>query len=462
MKRTRFRLMVVAAAATSVMVLGSVGTAGAAPPTGANGTSEVIYNSGSDTTYDAMTKIGDLYNGSPGCTIDSSNPAVDSYTKCLGTPGSGSGSQPGTVVQTENYDHDIVTPWYPQGSGAGIRQLTKQGQANIPEVDFARSSRDKQASDAKGLRFVGFAKDGIMPIDWRTQAANGTQGSPSAGCKIGEAQGSCTGTSVSNLTTQQIVDIFVNCTIRDWRQLNTPGFTIANTVGSPATPADYKYNDPGNLPIYTWFIQSSSGTSLTWTNFLGAAPGTCAVNTASDAALFGTSYANTAQRTLFENNAQQVPNTNDVNGRNIRSMSIWAVSFGRWLSALNERASSSIVKVNNVQAGPGTIGNSSYPVTRLLWNVVPTTTDDQASPPPGDAVPSGTPPLTANRDGKTTAFVNWMCSSSAAHGTNPFNNRNYFDEITSAVNASGFVRGTGTQASPPGNGICYNQYTPNV
>jgi ABC-type phosphate transport system substrate-binding protein len=461
-KRTRFRLMMVAAAATSAMVLGSVGTAGAAPPTGANGTSDTVFTAGSDTTYPAMTAIGDLYNGSPGCTIDGTNPAADSFTKCLGTPGSGSGSQPGTVVQTENYDHDVMTHWYPQGSGAGIRQLTKQGQTNIPQVDIARSSRDKQASDAKGLRFVGYAKDGIMPIDWRTLPANGSQGAPSAGCKLGEVQGSCTGTSVSNLTTAQLVDIFVNCNIRDWRQLSSPGFTIANTAGSPATPADYKYNDPANLPIYTWFIQSSSGTGLTWTNFLGASPGACPTNTASDAALFGTSYANSAGRTLFENNAQAIPATNDVNGRNIRSMSIWGVSFGRWLTALNERAGSSIVRVNGVQAGPGTIGNSSYAITRLLWNVVPTTTDDQATPPPGDAVPGGTPPLTANRTGSTTAFVNWLCASSANHSTNPFNNRSYFDEITSAVNASGFVRGTGTQASPPGNGICYNQYTPNA
>lgn len=454
--------MVVAAAATSAMVLGSVGTAGAAPPTGANGTSDTMFTAGSDTTYNAMTAIGDLYNGSPGCTIDGTNPAVDSFTQCLGSPGSGSGSQPATVVQTENYDHDVLAHWFPQGSGAGIRQLTKQGQASIPQVDIARSSRDKQASDAKGLRFIGYAKDGIMPIDWRTVAANASQGSPSAGCNVGEAQGSCTKTSVNNLTTQNLVDIFVNCTIRDWRQLSIPGFTIANTVGSPATPADYDYNDPGNLPIYTWFIQASSGTGLTWGNFLGASPGACPVNNGSNAALFGTSYANSAGRTLFENNAQAIPATNDVNGRNIRSLSIWAVSFGRWLTALNERAGSSIVKVNGVQAGPGTIGNSSYAITRLLWNVVPTTTADQASPPPGDAVPSGTPPLSANRKPQTTEFVNWLCSPSASHDENPFNNRNYYDEITSAVNASGFVRGTGTQASPPGNGICYNQYTPNV
>ncbi|MGZ4677539.1 MAG: hypothetical protein ACXVJ7_18395 [Acidimicrobiia bacterium] len=457
MKRTKFRLIAVAATAASALVFGAVGTAGASGPTGTNGTSETIYTAGSDTTYNAMTLIGDLYNGSPGCTIDATNPAVDSYTQCTA-------SDPAGTVTTENYDHDVMAHWYPQGSGAGIRQITKQGQANIPQVDIARSSRDKQASDAKGLRFVGYAKDGIMPIDWRTLPANASQGAPSGGCKVGEVQGSCTGTSVNNLTTAQIVDIFVNCNIRDWRQLNTPGFTISQTAGSPATPADYKYNDPANLPIYTWFIQSSSGTSLTWTNYLGSAPGTCASNNGSDIALqgFSPNIANTAGRTLFENNAQQVPTFNDVNGRNIRSMSIWAVSFGRWLSALNERAGSSIVKVNNIQAGPGTIGNSTYPITRLLWNVVPTTTADQATPPPGDAVPSGTPPLSSQRKGYTTAFVNWLCKSSAGHGTNPFNNRNYFDEITSAINASGFVRGTGTQAAPPGDGICYNQYTPNT
>ena len=457
MKRTKFRLIAVAAAAASAMVLGSVGTAGASGPSGTNGTSETIYTAGSDTTYDAMTKIGDLYNGSPGCKIDASNPAVDAFTQCLAV-------DPAGTVTTENYDHDILAHWYPQGSGAGIRQLTKQGQAGIPTVDIARSSRDKQASDAKGLRFVAYAKDGIMPIDWRTLPANGTQGAPSSGCKVGEVQGSCTGTSVSNLTTAQLVDIFVNCNIRDWRQLNTPGFTIGNTAGSPATPADYKYNDPTNLPIYTWFIQGSSGTGLTWTNFLGAAPGVCASNNAADIALqgFTPNIANSAGRTLFENNAQQIPTFNDVNGRNVRSMSIWAVSFGRWLSAINERAGSSIVKVNAIQAGPGTIGNSTYPITRFLWNVVPTTAADQATPPPGDAVPGSVPPLDANRKGYTTALINWICASSSAHGVNPFNNRNYFDEITSAVNASGFVRGTGTQAVPPGNGICYNQYTPNV
>ena len=456
MKLSKFRLMAAAAtAASAILVIGGIGVAGAAGPAGTNGQTETVVAAGSDTTYDAMTKIQDLYNGSPGCKIDASNPAVDAYTQCLPTDPTG-------TVTTENYDHDVVSGFYPQGSGAGIRQLTKQGQGSIPQVDFARSSRDKQASDAKGLRFVGYAKDGITPIDFRTVAANAGQGSPAAGCKPGEAAGACTGTSVNNLTTVQLTDIFVNCNIRDWRQLNTPGFLLSQSAGSPATPADYQYNDPSNQPIYTWFIQGSSGTGLTWNNYLGATPGACLTNNVSDAALFGTPYASSGGRTLFENNAQQIPATNDVNGRNIRSQSIWAVSFGRWLSALNERAGSSLVKVNAIQSSPGTIGNSSYPITRILWNVVPTTAGDQATPPPGDAVPAGAPPLSANRKGATSAFINWICAGNAAHGTNPFNNRNYYDEITSAITSSGFVRGTGTQASPPGNGICYNQYTLNV
>ncbi len=456
MKLSKFRLTAAAAtAASALLVIGGIGVAGAAGPPGTNGQTEAVVAAGSDTTYDAMTKIQDLYNGSPGCKIDASNPGVDAYTQCLAV-------DPAGTVTTENYDHDVLSGFYPQGSGAGIRQLSKQGQGSIPQVDFARSSRDKQASDAKGLRFVGYAKDGITPIDFRTVAANAGQGSPSAGCKPGEAAGACTGTSVNNLTTAQLVDIFVNCNIRDWRQLNTAGFTMAQTVGTPATPSDYQYNAAGNQPIYTWFIQGSSGTGLTWVNYLGTTPGACGSTNPADVALFGTPYANTAGRTLFENNAQQIPATNDVNGRNIRSQSIWAVSFGRWLTALNERAGSALVKVNAIQSSPGTIGNSSFPITRILWNVVPTTLADQAAPPPGDAVPPSAPPLTLNRKGATTAFVNWMCAANAAHGVNPFNNRNYFDEITSAVTSSGFVRGTGTQASPPGNGICYNQYTLNV
>ena len=456
MKLSKFRLTAAAAtAASAILVIGGIGVAGAAGPAGTNGQTESVVVAGSDTTYDAMTKIQDLYNGSPGCKIDGANPAVDAFTQCLA-------ADPTGTVTTENYDHDVVSGFYPQGSSAGVRQISKQGQGGIPQVDIGRSSRDKQASDAKGMRFVGYAKDGMTPIDFRTVAANATQGSPAAGCKLGEAAGACTGTSVNNLTTVQLIDIFVNCNIRDWRQLNTPGFTLGQSAGSPATPADYKYNDPGNEPIYTWFIQSNSGTALTWINYLGGTPSACPTNTASDAALFGTTYANTSGRTFQENNAQPIPATNDVNGRNIRSQSIWAVSFGRWLSAVNERAGSSLVKVNNIQSSPGTIGNSTYPITRLLWNVVPTTVADQATPPPGDAVPAGSPPLGANRKGATTAFINWICAGNAAHGTNPFNNRNYYDEITSAITSSGFVRGTGTQANPPGNGVCYNQYTLNA
>jgi ABC-type phosphate transport system substrate-binding protein len=454
----RHKLLVFAAAAvTSALAL--AGTAGAAPPAGDNGQSDRIVSAGSDTTYPAMTLIGDLYNGSPGCAIDGTNPAVDAFTQCTAV-------DPAGTVTTENYDHDIVSHFYPVGSSGGIRQLTKQGQGNIPQVDIARSSRNKAATDANGLRFTAFAKDGITPIDFRTVASNGSQGSPAGGCKLGEAAGSCTGTSVSNLTSAQLIDIFVNCNIRDWRQLNTPGFTIQNTVGSPTDPKDYKYNDPGNLPIYTWYIQANSGTGNTWATFLNGtntSPGVCPSNNASDVAL-QTAYDTTSERTLFENNAQQIPTTNDVSGRNIRSLSIWAVSFGRWLTALNERAGSSLVRVNGVQAGPGTIGNSSYGITRFLWNVTPTMAADQASPPPGDPVPTGTPPIEAAGHGRTSAtttFLKWMCAPSAGHGVNPFNNRNYFDEITSAVSASGFVRGTGTQASPPGDGICYNQYTPN-
>ena len=371
-------------------LLAAFGSANAAfaAPVGFNDAVNQVRATGSDTTYYVMQRIADLYNGSPGCSLD----PASSFQTCAST-------QPTGVVTSEDYDHDEVQNAYPTGSGNGIKAVcgTLGGTGTLP-VDFARSSKDAVTGDCAGLTNQAYARDAIDPIVFPNVASSATQGSPAAGCKPGEAAGSCSGANVTGigtgalpqgLTKQNLTDIFVNCTVTDWGQLTNGG-----TPG--ATPPTY--GTATGQKIVVWGIQTNSGTYGVFKNFVGGDPNSCVTSSGG--------------QIIFENDAQPIASA----GADVQSRSIYWMSNGRFNVAPFTRANGSNTKVNGVRAVSSTITSTppTYPITRNLNNVYKTSGASQA----------------------TAAFMNWICQPS--HTIDPETNRNYASEIGSAVGQSGF------------------------
>ncbi len=172
------------AALTASLVVGA-GVASAAtppdPPGGAtpvaphfyNGNVEGIRDSGSDTTFFMMQKIGDLYTGAGlyGCTLNSgagqtlynsSDPASATNNEeyfCQ------SGANVSTTDTNDNWDLTEVTEGVDDvGSGAGQNQLCSALSAPLP-VDFARSSKPSTGACTTEVQ-TGYAKDGVPIVDY--------------------------------------------------------------------------------------------------------------------------------------------------------------------------------------------------------------------------------------------------------------------------------------------------------
>lgn len=438
---------------SGVAVIGlSVQTASAAPP-GNDNLSETLHGSGSDTTYGVDQLISDLYNGSPGCNLDQSSTdgtPFANFRGCSPVPGSQNGT-----VQSENYDHDVIAQDYPVGSGKGIGLLCSQIQPNRNEVDYARSSRDPQPSDCAGLSFNGFAKDGVSVEIFRNTPISTTpgalQGSPAAGCDVGEAPISiggngCTGTPVTDLSTQNLRDLWVNCALRDWRQLTKAGTYVL--------PANYDPAAASSEPIIVWTAQSGSGTRNTFEQFLGGGP-----TAPSTPCLFNSTetnnanYPNVLSNIIFENNAGPIAARTQIQqgtaapvvpgpavGGNastlpnrVVSESIFFFSHGLFTTRGFATAGGLETTINGVAANARNEVQGTYPITRNLWHVVPT---------PGGPLYNAIHTAFPSRDlGGIQDFVNWVCTPASAHITNPFTGNNYFDDVNSALATNGFPRG---------------------
>ncbi|MGH3849464.1 MAG: hypothetical protein ACRDRT_07160, partial [Pseudonocardiaceae bacterium] len=147
----RFNSAIVGAACT-VAILGLASPASAGVTATHNNVVDQVRGVGSDTSYYAMQKVADLYNGSPGCNLAE---ASAGFTGC---PSDG-------AITTENHDHDEIQNSFPTGSSNGVKGVCGTTSAASPlPANFARSSRNKAASDCAGLTFRGFAKDALTPI----------------------------------------------------------------------------------------------------------------------------------------------------------------------------------------------------------------------------------------------------------------------------------------------------------
>ncbi|MFN0025683.1 MAG: PstS family phosphate ABC transporter substrate-binding protein [Acidimicrobiales bacterium] len=380
---------------------------GAAPPASSTNKQETFNGRGSDTTFGAMQKVGAVYNGAEGCRPDTANVLRSLWINCLASGG----------IDTENYDHDSSVEHDPflWGSSNGIRHLCAQNtlESGIPvgntvPTELARSSRKPGSGDCTGLTFYGFARDALIPINWRSLA-----GSPAA---------SPSPSGVNNLTQAQLKAIFGDCSITTWGQLN--GNAADTTL------------------IDVWGVQPGSGTFQTWNEFLGtnnsaypAGANQCVTPGDPD----GVGPLTT--RIIQENDAQPILNQ----GATVAGRSLWYMSYGPWQSNLNVRASSSIVRVNGLSPSGANIQNGSFPTGRYLYEVAVT---------PGD--PQARIPATRVDNHKAAAgFVEWLCRDSTGHSS--ATGKNYASQIQNAVNSEGFYPNLDT--ADPGPGRCVNLTT---
>ena len=195
-KLSLVRAAAVGAAVLSATLIVGAGVASASipadPPGGAvpvpphfyNGNVEGIRDSGSDTTFFMMQKIGDLYTGAGlyGCTLNTTagqtlyNSGESSTTSneeyyCQ------SGQNISTTDVNDNWDRLEVTQGVDDvGSGAGQSQLC--GATDTPlNVDFSRSSKPAGTA-CNTMVETGYAKDGVpvlaYPVDPNTYGTSTT------------------------------------------------------------------------------------------------------------------------------------------------------------------------------------------------------------------------------------------------------------------------------------------------
>jgi hypothetical protein len=169
---------------TASLVVGA-GVASAAtpadPPGGAtpvaphfyNGNVEGIRDTGSDTTFFMMQRIGDLYTGAGlyGCALNSSagQTLYNSSDPASATSNEeffcASGANISTTDVNDNWDRTEVTEGVDDvGSGAGQSQLCAALSTPLP-VDFSRSSKPAGTACTTMVQ-TGYAKDGVPIVDY--------------------------------------------------------------------------------------------------------------------------------------------------------------------------------------------------------------------------------------------------------------------------------------------------------
>jgi hypothetical protein len=169
---------------TASLVVGAGVAAAATPPdpTGGanpvaphfyNGNVEGIRDSGSDTTFFMMQRIGDTYTGAGlyGCTLNSSagqtlyNSSDPASTTANEEFFCASGANTSTTDTNDNWDRTEVTEGVDDvGSGAGQNQLCSALSTPLT-VDFARSSKPSTGACGTEVQ-TGYAKDGVPIVDY--------------------------------------------------------------------------------------------------------------------------------------------------------------------------------------------------------------------------------------------------------------------------------------------------------
>jgi hypothetical protein len=279
--------------AATAIGAGVAGAVPADPPGGStpvypsfnNGVVNGIRDTGSDTTFFMMQKIGDLYTGAGlyGCTLNSAAGQTlynssDTSTSSNEEYYCRASDNVSTTDTADNWSRTEVTEGVDDvGSGAGQNQLCGSSVLSSPlPVDFARSSKP-EGTACGDLQETGYAKDSVPAFTYPvTPAAFGTVpstspyasvnggniGPVSSGWLPGDATGGpYTGTKLTNIsnvdntggvtsTAYKLWCATDSTRITDWGQLTNlgPNLDVPNvTLTSGSTSATLSYTLPSTL-----------------------------------------------------------------------------------------------------------------------------------------------------------------------------------------------------------------------
>jgi ABC-type phosphate transport system substrate-binding protein len=458
MKRI-YKLAVATVMAGGLLLSATGAGATPGPPAGygGDGKADIVVGGGSDTTYRAMVGLTDLYNGAPGCTVNTTR-GLD-LNNCVYSNNAG---DPADAASLGNYDHDTVAQANPTGSGAGVGSLnnfcnscTVTYNGANGNVDFARSSSGPKTTggaisggnELSGDTFWGFAQDGLEVMTFENR-----------GAQVQAAGGSA-------ITPSELYHIY-NCDYTKWSDV--PSLNIA-------------LNSATDGPIVPWGMNSASGTYGTFNTYLianGGAPANWTANGQSCIRFKGgyVSGGAAASTAPFENDIKQIFNAvpaanlapTDYASKDNPNNWIWWGSFGE-LSAFSYKSNYQYpvgtgnvwnaldVPINGVRPSSSKILSNQYPIGRTLYHVTKNTDADcpgstnpgdpcAFSANPGPTLPSGTGTdlnvvgATGGKGGAVREFTRWLCrSGSAAHAIDPYTGKNYASEIPTAINNAGFT-----------------------
>ena len=276
----------IVASAGALMIGGGLASASppADPPGGTtpvyphfnNGNVEGIRDTGSDTTFFMVQKIGDLYTsaGLYGCTLNAAATGETLYNSSDTLSGTDeeyycqANKNIDTTDVNDNWDRTEVTEGVDDvGSGAGQNQLCGASTLSSPlAVDFSRSSKPVTVASSCHEVGTGYAKDGVPIVDFPTVnpasygtstftggGKNSTQGATGVsyanvnGGNIGKVAsgwlpgdltsgGTLHGYQLTNITDagnpSVAYEIWCSGTVDDWGQLTNLGGALATSTGS--------------------------------------------------------------------------------------------------------------------------------------------------------------------------------------------------------------------------------------
>jgi len=436
MRGTMLRAILGAGVAAGLVVTMS-GVASAAPDT--TRVSRTVVGIGSDTTYEVMNALDQVYNQSAGCAIIPPSGGTFTTYKQTCIVG-GSLSYDGPLIETENEYHDRIVEAYPVGSGNGataLFQYVDGGSSVALPADFSRSSSKRTLTPETGMTQFesAYARDGISYWVGRkntsvTRSKNGSTPTP-------------------NITSADLKTVFLGdgnpnssnagCAINWKKQPNGTKLSKVDSVGNATgTPGS------GNIVVYA--TQTGSGTGKDFANFLQA--GKVAADL-QDCINPNFTDGTGEQHVIFENNA--TPICGDGHG----ATAIFPYSFARFTQ--NQGATGTCAGVLGAidQVRPNLVSiaklaaSGGFPFGRYVYNYfyVPNTVD------PTDPTTWGNDPQTRSVLSYLDAKSGWLCTS--AHSKDPFpganNGLGYRTIITNTLKHYGFAPlSLGTTGTPYG------------
>jgi len=419
------------------LVVSMSGVASAAPDT--TRVSRTVVGIGSDTTYEVMNALDQIYNQSAGCAIiPTSGVTFTTYKQtCIA---GGALSYDGPLIETENEYHDRIGEAYPVGSGNGataLFQYVNGGSGVALPADFTRSSSKRTLTSESGMTQFesAYARDGISYWVGKTntnvtQNAGGTL--PTPNIKSADLKTVYLGDGNPNTSN-------TGCAINWIAQANGTKLSNVDSVGN-ATGA------PGTGSIVVYATQTGSGTGKDFANFLQAGKTAADLQDCIDPNFTdGTGE----QHVIFENNA--TPICGDGN----KADAIFPYSFARFTQ--NQGGTGACAGVlGAIDAKKTTLTtiaklatNGGFPFGRYVYNYfyVPNTVD------PTDTTSWGNDLQAQALLGYLDAKNGWLCKST--HSNDPFPGANfgvsYRTIIENTLKAYGFAPLTlGTTGTPYG------------